>query len=65
MYYKLDKEHIIPDVFSHLVNVNTSHADLHHLELDVLFNYNIILVKIYSFLISQILVGYKVNLWCI
>lgn len=61
--YKPGKDHIIPDVSSHLASANIPHADLEHWELDALFTYNTMLVKIHPALRSQILAGYRADPW--
>lgn len=55
MRYKANKEQIIPDALSRFASANTPYANLYHSKFDALFTYNTMLVKIYLFLISQIL----------
>ena len=67
--FKLDirhtpgKEHIIPDALSHLASANSPPTDARHSELDVLFIYNITLIKIHPTLVSRILASYDTDPW--
>lgn len=61
--HKLGKEHIIPDILSHLASTTIEQVDLHHLELDTLFTYSTTLVELHPTLISRILAGYNTDPW--
>lgn len=63
VWHKPGKEHIIPDALSLLASATTRHPDPLHSELDALFTYNTMLVKMYPALVSRILVSYKENPW--
>ena len=63
--HKSGKEHIVPDALSRLISANTGYADPHYSELDTLFTYSTMLVKVYPALISQILASYKAVTWWI
>lgn len=63
IWHKPGREHIIPNVLSRLANANTRYPNLLYSELDILFTYNTTLIKIYPALVSQILAGYKEDLW--
>ena len=63
VYYKLDKEYIILNALSRLTNANIGHADSHYSELNALFTYSTMLAKLHLALVSQILAGYKADLW--
>ena len=61
--HKPGKNHIIPNALSRLASANTRYLEPQHSELDALFTYNTMLVKIHLALVSQILVGYKADPW--
>lgn len=68
--FKLDvrhnpgKEYIIPHALNQLASANIGQVNPFYLELEALFAYNTILVKICPELISRILAGYEVdNYW--
>lgn len=61
--HKLGKEHIIPNTLSHLASFNTGYTDSQHSELDTLFTYSTMLVKLYPTLISRILASYEADPW--
>lgn len=59
--HKSEKENIITNTLSRLVNINVGLTNPGYLELDALFTYNATFVKIYSTLILRILAGYKAD----
>lgn len=63
VYYKLGREHIIPDTLSRFASGKIPSTNPQHSELDALFIYNITLIKIYLTIMSWILAGYKTDPW--
>lgn len=57
MKYKSKKKYILSDALSKFANANNSNHNFSYLELNILYLYYIILVKIYLNLIFQILIG--------
>lgn len=63
--HKPGKEHIIPDTLSRVASANINHpsSDLNYEELNVLFTYNTIFIKINPEFLQRIVKGYKANSW--
>ena len=61
--HKPEKEHIIPDALSRLVNTNSLGYDAEYAKLDALFVYHTTLVRINPDLVKRILDGYTSNGW--
>lgn len=61
VWHKSGKEHIISDALNRLASTNVGYFNLFHSELDTLFTYNVIFVKIHPSLILRILVKYEDN----
>lgn len=61
--YNLGKKYIILDTLNCLKNANTYLVIAFYLELDILFIYNTILIKIYLTLVLKILARYNTDVW--
>lgn len=59
--HKPGKEHIIPDPLRHLASANSPLTDARHSELDALFVYNTMLIKVNLTLVFRILASYDAD----